>query len=553
MSTVPTPATGSLGFQVAAGAVSVDPATGGIAVPLAALEAGIALTVTATDAAGVATGRWRLTLASVAEPLGTAPAVTAAPSLAGSGLVGAALSLDPGAWSGAPAPTLAVAWLRDGAAIAGATGTGYVPTAADDRTLISARVTATNPLGSAVAETAPVAIRRAAPTVAGSLADRMLVHGSGQATVEAAAAFAGEGLAFAVAGAGATIDAATGRVRLPTGTLRTAALVTVTAANSGGSASVGFRVTVAAAPVAPVAVGTLPAVAWPLGAGSRTVSAAAGFSGAGLVYSLATAPAGATIDAVTGLVTVPTSAALAAAPVTVRATNAAGSATQSFTVTVRAEATTFATAAALAEMSFVSEGAAPAFSLDAAGGFARLVPASEGATHGTWSRAAGDGVVRALVRWTAAAAIDRPVGLVARLAKSGSDLRGLRLDAFLASGVTRLDLRQYAGSAASSTAIAASVAVPWANDAWTWLEIEVDGAAVRGRLYPEAAAAPAWQIAGTTTHLTAGGAGFGGFGRFGQRPQIDIRRIEYLPAAGVSPSAASAGEWTLDQRTEQSA
>ena len=118
-------------------------------------------------------------------------------------------------------------------------------------------------------------------------------------------------------------------------------------------------------------------MAWPLGAGARTVSTQAGFAGEGLGYALEAAPAGATIDAGTGLVTIPTGTALEAATVTVRATNAAGSAVQSFAVTVRLVATVFDAAAALAEMSFVAEGAAPAWSLDA-GGFARLVDGQRG-------------------------------------------------------------------------------------------------------------------------------------------------------------------------------
>jgi hypothetical protein len=370
--------------------------------------------------------------------------------------------------------------------------------------------------------------------------------------VAAAAAFAGAGLVFAVAGAGARVDAGTGLVTLPTEALRTGEAVTVTATNSGGSASVGFRVTVAAALPVPVAVGTLPMVVWPLGAGVRTVSTQAGFAGEGLGYALEAAPAGATIDAGTGLVTIPTGTALEAATVTVRATNAAGSAVQGFAVTVRPMATVFDAAAALAEMSFVAEGAAPAWSLDA-GGFARLVTASEGATHGLWSRSAGDGRYRALVRWSASATVDRPFSFSARLARSGSDFRGLRLDALAANGTTRLDLRQYAGAGAASTALAAAVAVAWANDAWSWVELELDGATVRGRIYPEASPAPDWQLTATTSHLVAGAAGIGGFGRFGQRPQIDVRRMEFLPPAGAQPAAADAGEWILEQRVERQA
>ena len=53
---------------------------------------------------------------------GAAPALVTAPSLAGSAgtpagtaAIGAPVTLDPGAWHGAPAPSLAVAWLLDGA------------------------------------------------------------------------------------------------------------------------------------------------------------------------------------------------------------------------------------------------------------------------------------------------------------------------------------------------------------------------------------------------------------------------------------------------------
>ena len=550
MPTLPT--SGSLGFRAAGGAVSVDPETAEISLPLAALEAGLALSVTSYDAAGAAAGRWRLTLAAVPEAAGAAPAAARPPALAGSGLVGEAVTLDPGEWTGSPAPALGFRWLRDGTEIAGATGPDYRPGDADDATGLSVLVTAENAAGSAAAETPRLAIRRAAPVATGGLDDRLLVQGSGAAAVSAAAAFAGAGLVFTVAGGGARVDAGTGLVSLPTDALRTGEAVTVTATNSGGSASVGFRVTVAAALPAPVAVGTLPAVVWPLGAGARTVSTQAGFAGEGLGYALEAAPAGATIDAGTGLVTIPTGTALEAATVTVRATNAAGSAVQGFAVTVRPMATVFDAAPALAEMSFVAEGAAPAWSLDA-GGFARLVTASEGATHGLWSRSAGDGRYRALVRWSASATVDRPFSFSARLARSGSDFRGLRLDALAANGTTRLDLRQYAGAGAASTALAAAVAVAWANDAWSWVELELDGATVRARLYPEASPAPDWQLTATTSHLVAGAAGIGGFGRFGQRPQIDVRRMEFLPPAGAAPAAADAGEWILEQRVERQA
>src|SRR5690606_3325018 len=69
--------------------------------------------------------------------------------------------------------------------------------------------------------------------------------GSGVQTVAAGADFTGENLSFAVTGAGATIDARTGLVSIPTDKAVQAA-VTVTATNSGGSATSSFQVTVEA-------------------------------------------------------------------------------------------------------------------------------------------------------------------------------------------------------------------------------------------------------------------------------------------------------------------
>ena len=69
------------------------------------------------------------------------------------------------------------------------------------------------------------------------------MQGARPAQLEAAAVFAGEALVYLVTGGGASIDAATGRVSVPTGTPVTAE-VRVTATNSGGSASVTFNLTV---------------------------------------------------------------------------------------------------------------------------------------------------------------------------------------------------------------------------------------------------------------------------------------------------------------------
>ena len=201
-------------------------------------------------------------------------------------------------------------------------------------------------------------------------------------------------------GAGASIDPATGMVGIPTATLVAGATVTVTASNSGGSASAGFKVTVKAATgvTAPAAVGRIADASFPLDNATHSVSTQSAFSGSDLVYALETAPAGATIHAGSGLVEFAATAPLSAAPVTVRASNAAGSATQSFTVTIRALATVFDAAAALGDMSFVHEDAAPSWTLKG-GAQARLEPAATGRVHGNWSGGGGDGLYRALVRW----------------------------------------------------------------------------------------------------------------------------------------------------------
>ena len=98
---------------------------------------------------------------------------------AGSGQIGAAVSVDAGVWSGKPAPATAFQWRRDGVDIAGATGASYTPVAADDRTALSCRVTASNAAGEASAETA--SLRSPTPRrCAGTLPDLDLTLGDGR-------------------------------------------------------------------------------------------------------------------------------------------------------------------------------------------------------------------------------------------------------------------------------------------------------------------------------------------------------------------------------------
>jgi len=80
---------------------------------------------------------------------GLAPANTAPSSVGGTPAVGQVLTCAPGAFSGAPAPAITFAWLRDGQPISGATQPTYTVTTADQGHALACRVTATNAGGSA--------------------------------------------------------------------------------------------------------------------------------------------------------------------------------------------------------------------------------------------------------------------------------------------------------------------------------------------------------------------------------------------------------------------
>ena len=173
------------------------------------------------------------------------PVLVLAPVLAGTGRIGEPVSVSAGSWSGVPSPSTSVAWLIDGAAVAGAAGTSYTPVAADDGKRLSARVTAANAGGSAETVTAALAVTHAPPVARGGLEEEIFDLGSGVQTVAAGADFTGEGLTFTVTGAGATIEPGTGLVSIPTDKA-VQATVWVTATNSGGSARSSFQVTVEA-------------------------------------------------------------------------------------------------------------------------------------------------------------------------------------------------------------------------------------------------------------------------------------------------------------------
>lgn len=555
----------ALTFSVTGAGVAIDPDTGLLSISTDVLRTGLGVTVIAANSGGSAESRFLLTVASVApdpQPQPDPPILAIAPALRGAGVIGARVEVDPGVWSPSDA-TLRAQWRRDGVDVPGATDLHYLPGPADDGRDLACAITATTAGGSREAVTAPLRVTRVPPVAAGGLRDLALEQGGAPYRVEAAADFTGEGLVFEVVGAGAVVDAATGVISLPTDALWSDEPVVVTAANSGGRAASLFRVTVAAAvapPPAPTAVGRLADVVFEQGSGLRSVSTQASFAGRDLAFELVAGPSGATIHPGSGLVSVPTDAVLEAALVTVRASNARGAAEQTFRVTVRSTASVFDAPAKLDDLTFGFGGPATTWSYMPER-FARLTPTTTGRTHSRWSKAAGDGRYRCLARWTAAntgQADSKPFSFNAGLVQAGTDLAGLRIDVTQpAAGRRELEIRRYEGVGLTSIALA-TVPAGWEWNAWTWVEVEIDGVSVRARLYAEGAAAPAWQVTAVTTPAGPG-AGPGAFGpggllRVQQSAGIDIRRLEFHPPTLGSesvPSPALDADWSLGQFTEQ--
>jgi hypothetical protein len=236
----------SLTFGVTGEGVSFDPDTGRLTILTDSLLNGVTVTVTAANSGGTSEHRFIVSVAE-APVASVAPALITPPTLSGEGRVGLAVSLDPGTWSGTPAPALAYHWLSDGMEITGATGTDYVPVEADAGHSLACRVAATNAAGMAEAVTEPLLLAHVPPGTTGGLPDLTLKVGEVAPPVETATVFTGLELAYSVDGAGASIDPATGTATIPTDAPLSETLVTATATNSGGRASVSFRVSIEAA------------------------------------------------------------------------------------------------------------------------------------------------------------------------------------------------------------------------------------------------------------------------------------------------------------------
>ncbi len=72
------------------------------------------------------------------------PLNTRRPDVVGQGAVGAVLALDPGLWSGDPAPQLTVQWRRNGQLLSGQSGMTYTVQPSDEGAVLFACVAAQN-------------------------------------------------------------------------------------------------------------------------------------------------------------------------------------------------------------------------------------------------------------------------------------------------------------------------------------------------------------------------------------------------------------------------
>ena len=232
-------------FAVTGAGAEIDAGTGLLTISTDELRDAAEVVVTASNSGGSAEIRFQVDITAAAF-VPVPPLMLAGPVLVGSAKVGTALTVETGSWGGDPAPGIACQWLRDGAPIEGAVGIEYLATAEDDLAEIACRVTATNTGGSAEALTAAVTVTHVAPSAKGELFEEILDEGTGPQEIPTAQDFEGEALTFAVTGADATIDAATGIVSIPTDSPVDGATVTVTASNSGGEAESSFFVAIEA-------------------------------------------------------------------------------------------------------------------------------------------------------------------------------------------------------------------------------------------------------------------------------------------------------------------
>jgi len=146
--------------------------------------------VTATNASGSGVAQSRPT--AVVEATGSAPKNTAPPTISGTPQEGSTLTVNPGSWTGTPAPSFSYQWERcvgtggGCSAISGATNTTYTATSADVAHTLLVQVTAKNANGTSTANTTETPLIAPAKSTQGgaaisvaqvSLPNRLIIDG----------------------------------------------------------------------------------------------------------------------------------------------------------------------------------------------------------------------------------------------------------------------------------------------------------------------------------------------------------------------------------------
>ncbi len=196
-------------------------------------------------------------------------------------------------------------------------------------------VTASNSAGS-VSETFTIMVSDQTPMAVGVLAAVTLIVGD-TAEVDFAEAFTGNALVYAVASSSDANATATlsGQTIALTALVAGNATVTVTASNASGSAMQEFMVTVQ--DQVPAAVGSLPNLSLTTGGDSETVETSGAFTGTALTYSV-TGEGNAFAVTLNGSQVTVSPLVEGEGTVTVTANNTAGTALQTFRVTVSTDA-----------------------------------------------------------------------------------------------------------------------------------------------------------------------------------------------------------------------
>ena len=196
-------------------------------------------------------------------------------------------------------------------------------------------VTASNTAGS-VSETFTIMVSDQMPMAVGELAAVTLTVGD-TAEVDFSDAFTGNALVYAVASSSDANATATlsGQTIALTALVAGSATVTVTASNASGSAMHEFMVTVQ--DQVPATVGSLPNLSLTTGGDSETVEASGAFSGTALTYSVTSEGDAIAVTRSGSEVTV-SPRVEGQGTVTVTASNTAGTASQTFRVTVSTDA-----------------------------------------------------------------------------------------------------------------------------------------------------------------------------------------------------------------------